>query len=147
MLSCCSVTGLETESVDSASLPCTSLLVCGARLGGPFPNLDLSTNLQACPDTHPPLGQSVQQRYLCASLLRRSYGRSRTGLRPSRFITCAAVVTEWAALCPSRIQTWIAAGCLTPRISPSTRTAPITALPINGSDGPIKAAGLQLCSR
>lgn len=79
--------------------------------------------------------------------LAEAIGSSRTELRPRRFITCAAVVTEWAALCPSRIQAWIAAGYLPPRISPSTRTAPITTLPINDSDGPMKAVGLQLCSR
>lgn len=73
VLSCCTVTGLEAKRADSASLPYTSLLVCGTRLGAPFLTPDLSTSLQPCPDTHPPLGQHVQQCYLYASSLGRSY--------------------------------------------------------------------------
>jgi len=125
---------------DSASLPCTSLVACGVKLGALFPTPDLSASLQTCPHADPPLGQCVQQCYLHASSPGGSYGSSRPGLRPSRFITYAAVVTEWAALCPSRILAWIAAGYLvTPRISPSTGTAPITALLINDGVGPVKA--------
>lgn len=112
------------------------------------PPLNLSTSLQVCPDTHL-LGQHSHPSYLHAPSLGRSYGNSRTELRPSRLITRAAVVTGWAKTAQQPCASAGPRAGLPPTtgVRSSNQTAPITALLINRSDGPMKTAGLQLCSR